>query len=65
MRMYVPESELNNAEHMQRILDILEEVPDTDLCWPGMVTLDDVIQKIRELGEGKIADLLCGGGAGS
>ncbi len=65
MRMYVPESELNNAEHMQRILDILEEVPDTDLCWPGMVTLDDVIQKIRELGEGKIADLLCSGGAGS
>lgn len=65
MRMYVPESELNNAEHMQRILDILEEVPDTDLCWPGMVTLDDAVQAIRELGEDKIADLLCGGGAGS
>ena len=65
MKMYIPESELNNTEHMQQIVDILEEVPDTDLCWLGMVTLDDVIQKIRELGEDKIADLLCGGGAGS
>ena len=65
MRMYVPESELNNAEHMQRILDILEEVPDTDLHFPGMVMFDDAIQAIRELGEGKIADLLCSGGAGS
>ena len=64
MRMYVPESELNNIEHMQQIIDILEEVPDTDLRWPGMVTLDDAIQKIRELGEGKIADLLCRCGAG-
>lgn len=64
MRMYIPESELNNTEHMQQIIDILEEVPDTDLCWPGMVKLDDAIQKIREMGEDKIADLLCRCGAG-
>lgn len=64
MRMYVPESELNNTEHMQQILDILEEIPDTDLRWPGIVTLDNAIQKIRELGEDKIADLLCRCGAG-
>ncbi len=50
MRMYIPESELKNAEHMQQIIDILEEVPDTDLRWPGMVTLDDAVRKIRELG---------------
>lgn len=64
MRMYIPESELKNAEHMQQIIDILEEVPDTDLRWPGMVTLDDAVRKIRELGEDKIADLLCKCGAG-
>lgn len=62
--MYVPESELNNTEHMQQILDILEKVPDTDLRWPGMVTLGDAVQKIREMGEYKIADLLCRCGAG-
>ncbi|MCM1235068.1 MAG: hypothetical protein NC489_33635 [Ruminococcus flavefaciens] len=64
MRMYIPESELNNTEHMQQILDILGEVPDTDLRWPGIVALDDAIQKIRELGEDKIADLLYKCGAG-
>lgn len=65
MRMYIPESELNSADNMQRITDILEKVPDTDLHFPGMVTIDDAVQAIRELGEGKIADLLCSGGAGS
>ncbi|MCX4354266.1 MAG: hypothetical protein OSJ60_22025 [Lachnospiraceae bacterium] len=65
MRMYIPESELNNADNMHRIMDILEKVPDTDLHFPGMVMFDDAIQAIRELGEDKIADLLCGGGAGS
>ena len=64
MRIYIPESELNSADNMQRIMDILDEVPDTDLHFPGMVTLDDAVQKIRELGEDKIADLLCGGGVG-
>lgn len=62
--MYIPESELNSADNMQRIKDILEKVPDTDLHFPGKVTLDDAVQAIRELGEGKIADLLCSGGAG-
>jgi len=42
-RMYIPESELKNADNMQQIIDILEEVPDTDLRWPGMVTLDDAV----------------------
>lgn len=67
MRMYIPESELNSADNMQRITDILERVPDTDFqCMDGTgMTLDDAVQAIRELGEGKIADLLCsGGGAG-
>lgn len=64
MRAYIPESELKNAENIHRIVDILEEVPDTDLRWSGMVTLDDAVQKIRELGEDIIADLLCRCGAG-
>ena len=54
MRMYIPESELNNADNMQRIMDILDEVPDTDLHFPGMVMFDDAIQAIRELGEIKL-----------
>lgn len=52
---------------MQRIIDILEKVPDTDFqCMDSTeMTLDDAVQAIRELGEGEIADLLCGGdGAG-
>lgn len=66
MRMYIPESELNNADNMQRITDILEKVPDTDMmCMDSEeMTLDDAVQAIRELGENKIADLLCSGGAG-
>lgn len=64
MRMYIPESELKNTDNMQKIVDVLKEVPDTDLHWPGMVTLDDAVQEIRELGEDKIADLLCRCGAG-
>ena len=67
MRMYIPESELNNADNMQRIMDILEKVPDTDFqCMDNTeMTLDDAVQAIRELGEDKITDLLCSGGAGS
>ena len=67
MRMYIPESELKNADNMQRIMNILEKVPDTDFqCMDGgEMTLDDAVQKIRELGEGKIADLLCRCGSGS
>lgn len=62
MKMYIPESELNNAEHMQQIIDILEEVPDTDFqCMDSAgMTLDNAMQKIRELGEDKIADLIGG-----
>lgn len=63
MRLYIPESELNNAEHMQQIMDILEEVPDTDFhCIDSEeMTLDEAVQKIRELGEDKIVDLIGGG----
>lgn len=53
MRMYIPESELKNTDNMQKIVDILKEVPDTDLRWFGMVTLDDAVWKIRELGGGR------------
>lgn len=62
MRMYIPESELKNADNMQPIMDILEKVPETDLmCMDGVgMTLDDAVQAIRELGEGKIADLIGG-----
>ena len=57
---------MKNADNMQRIMDILEKVPDTDFqCMDSTeMTLDNAVQEIRELGEGKIADLLCGGGAG-
>ncbi len=67
MQVYIIESELRNADNLQRIMDILEKVPDTDFqCMDGAeMTLDDAVQKIRELGEDKIADLLCSGGAGS
>ncbi len=62
MRMYIPESELKNADNMQRIVDILEKVPDTDFqCMDSTeMTLDDAVQKIREMGEDKIADLIGG-----
>lgn len=62
MKMYIPECELKNTDNMQKIIDILEEVPDTDFqCMDGAgMTLDDAVQKIRELGEDKIADLIGG-----
>lgn len=61
MQAYIPETELNKAENMQKIIDILAEVPDTDLHFEEMAVLDNAIQKIRELGEDKIADLIGGG----
>ncbi len=60
MQVYIIESELRNADNLQRIYDILDAVPDTDLHFPGMATLDDAVQKIRELGEDRIADLIGG-----
>ena len=62
MQVYIPESELNNVEHMQQIIDILAEVPDTDMLdMDGVeMTLDNAVKKIRELGEDKIADLIGG-----
>ncbi len=62
MRMYIPESELKNADNMQPIMDILEKVPDTDMmCMDSEeMTLPDAVQAIRELGEDKIADLIGG-----
>ena len=62
MRMYIPESELNNADNMQRIMAILEKVPDTDFqCMDSTeMTLDAAIHAIRELGDYKIADLIFG-----
>ena len=60
MQLYIPEQELNKAENMGRIADILAEIPDTDLHFEDMAVLDDAVQKIRELGEDKIADLIGG-----
>lgn len=62
MRMYIPKSELKNADNMQQIMDILKKVPDTDFqCMDNTeMTLDDAIQAIRALGEEKIADLIGG-----
>ncbi len=65
MRMYIPESELRNADNLQQVYDIMDKVPDTDLIClnhreEGELTLDDAVQAIRELGEDKIADLIGG-----
>lgn len=62
MRMYIPESELKKADNMQKIMNILDEVPDTDFqCMDdARMTLDEAVQAIRELGEDKIADLIGG-----
>ncbi len=62
MKMYIPECELKNADNMQQIIDILDQVPESDLHFQdsGEMTLDEAVQKIRELGEDKIADLIGG-----
>lgn len=62
MRAYIPKCELNNANNMQQIIDILDQVPESDLHFQdsGEMTLDEAVQKIRELGEDKIADLIGG-----
>lgn len=63
MQMYIPEAELKNADNMQRIYDILDKVSDSDLKFldhreEGEITFDEAVQKIRELGEDKIADFI-------
>ena len=63
MQVYIPESELKSADNIQRIYDIMDKVSDSDLKFlnhreEGEITLDEAVQKIRELGEDKIADFI-------
>lgn len=60
MQIYIPEPALNNVNNMQKIQDILNNVPDTDLHFPDSMTLDEAVKQIRELGENKVADLIGG-----
>lgn len=58
MQIYIPEPLLNNPENLEKIYEILEGVPSSDLMIPGVPTMDDARHKIRELGEDKIADFI-------
>ncbi len=58
MQIYIPEPLLNNSENLERVYEILEEVPSSDLVIPGVPTMDDARQRIRELGEDRIADFI-------
>jgi hypothetical protein len=51
--------DINNR---QRVEEILDEVPNTDMIFPGKKTLEDAIKEIIELGETELPKYIIGYG---
>ena len=51
MRFFLFDNMFKDTSNKQRVAEILEEVPNTDMIFPGQKTLDDAIKEIVELGE--------------
>nr|DAU00091.1 MAG TPA: 30S ribosomal protein S2 [Caudoviricetes sp.] len=58
MLKYIPDELYIHQHNKKQVEEILKSAPETCLHIPGVMTMEDVIQEIRELGEDKIADYL-------
>lgn len=58
MLKYIPDGLYLDKENKEKVLAILDFIPETSLRIPGVKTLEDVIDEIEQLGEYKIAEYL-------
>lgn len=58
MIRYIPDNLYKDINNKEKVSEILESVPDTDVRMKGIKTIDNAIKEIRDLGENKIADFL-------
>ena len=58
MIRYIPDNLYKDINNKEKVSEILDSVPDTDVRMKGIKTIDNAIKEIRNLGENKIADFL-------
>lgn len=58
MKQYIPDDLYLDKENIKKVSEILDFVPDSCLHFSSMKTLEDAIEEIKALGEGKIAEFL-------
>lgn len=58
MLAFVPKKALKNKDNLEKIEKILDGISETDLCTPGDTTLEEALQKIRDMGEDEIVNLI-------
>lgn len=58
MIRYIPDNLYKDINNKEKVSEILDSVPDTNVRMKGIKTIDNAIKEIRDLGENKIADFL-------
>jgi hypothetical protein len=58
MIRYIPDNLYKDINNKEKVSEILDSVPDTDVRMKGIKTIDNAIKEIRDLGENEIADFL-------
>lgn len=58
MIRYIPDNLYKDINNKEKVSEILDSVPDTDVRMKGIKTIDNAIKEIGDLGENKIADFL-------
>lgn len=58
MIRYISDNLYKDINNKEKVSEILDSVPDTDVRMKGIKTIDNTIKEIRDLGENKIADFL-------
>lgn len=58
MIRYIPDNLYKDINNKEKVSEILDSVPDTDVRMKGIKTINNAIKEIRDLGENKIADFL-------
>lgn len=58
MEIYIPKGALKDPENEEKIRAIMDGIPAGDVMIGDDHPLDDALEKIRELGERAVADLI-------
>ena len=62
MKFILFDDMFKDTNNRQRVEEILDEVPNTDMIFPGKKTLEDAIKEIIELGETELPKYIIGYG---
>lgn len=58
MVLFAPEELFRDENNWDKVAEIIEPVPETDVITPDTLRIDAVLPAIRELGEYEVADWL-------